>query len=136
MTRIDIAVLLVVTAIAASQYPLRADPQAALSPTPPIIDIPPGAHLRKAKALALNAPRAEYPLEARKHHWVGVGWFAMHVDEPTGIVTSVEILQSTGHEILDRACLDALKRWKFVPHSGLKTVKTPITFAKPTKEKT
>jgi TonB family protein len=57
----------------------------------------------------MSAPRPKYPLEARKHHWVGVGWFLMRVDEPTGAVTSVEILQSTGHKILDRAAVDALK---------------------------
>jgi hypothetical protein len=94
MARIFIAVLLALTAFAASEYPLRADPQPKLSPTPPIINIPPRAQMRKAKALALNAPRPDYPLEAHKHHWVGVGWFAMHVDEPTGVVTSVEIARS------------------------------------------
>jgi len=131
-----IVLLLALITLAATAYLLGADPKPELSPTPPIIDIPPGAQTRKAKVTALSAPRPEYPPEARKHHWVGVGWFAMHVDEPTGVVASVEMLQSTGHEILDRACLDALKRWRFVPHSGLKIVKTPITFTKPATKKT
>jgi TonB family protein len=55
----------------------------------------------------------------------------MHVDEPTGVVTSVDILQSTGHNMLDRSRVDTLKKWRFVPHSGLKTIRTPITFAMP-----
>ena len=104
-----------------------------ISPTPPIVEVPPSAKHRNAKTI--NAPRPEYPPEAREHHWVGVGWFAMHLDEPTGVVTSVDILQSTGHEILDRACVDALKRWRFAPHSGLKTVKTPITFTRQVNQK-
>jgi len=116
-------------AISAQAQTVRPTPT--LSPTPPFIKVAPGAQLRKAKALAVNAPRPEYPPEARKHHWVGVGWFAMHVDESTGVVTSVDILQSTGHNMLDRSCVDTLKKWRFVPHSGLKTIKTPITFAMP-----
>jgi protein TonB len=98
-------------------------------PTPPTVDIPPNTQTGKAKVLALKSPRPEYPLEARKHRWVGVGWFVMHVDEPSGAVTSVEIAQSTGHKILDRAAVEALRKWRLVPHSGLKKVKTPITFS-------
>jgi TonB family protein len=58
-----------------------------------------------------------------------VGWFVMHVDEPSGAVTSVEILQSTGHKILDQAAVDTFKKWRFLPHHGFKNVKTPITFS-------
>jgi TonB family protein len=59
----------------------------------------------------------------------------MHVDKPTGVVKSVEILQSTGHAILDRACVDALKRWKFIPDAVTK-IKTPVTFSIKASEKT
>jgi protein TonB len=104
----------------------RTDSKPQPSPTAPIVNIPPGVQVRR---LAIKSPRPEYPLKARKHHWVGVGWYLMHVDEPSGAVTSVQILQSTGHTILDRAAVDALKRWRFVPNQGLKKVKTPITFS-------
>ena len=132
MTRIDIAVSLALSTLAATALAERTDTTPKPSPTAPIINIPPGAKLRK---LTVNAPKSNYPYEARKHHWVGVGWFLMRVDEPSGAVTSVEILQSTGHKILDRAAVDSLKRWKFIPHSGFKKVKTPITFSMPPNEK-
>jgi TonB family protein len=96
------------------------------SPTPPIIQIPPNA--KRAKAIALFAPKPEYSEYARKHHWTGVGWFAMHVNVETGVVTSVEITQSTGHKMLDDACVNALKRWRFKPGASAPKVKTPITF--------
>jgi TonB family protein len=86
-----------------------------------------GPHGETAIKVAVYAPKPDYPLEARKHHWTGVGWFAMHVDKSTGAVTSVDILQSTGHAILDQACVDALKKWKFIPNIATK-VKTPIRF--------
>ena len=100
----------------------------ALAPTafaePPVV----GPHGEPVKKIAIYTPKPHYPGEARAHRWVGVGWFAMHVDEPTGVVISVDVLQSTGHWVLDQACIDALKKWKFVPRSGLKTVRTPIRF--------
>jgi len=84
----------------------------------------------KSRALALSAPRPKYPEYARKRHWVGVGWYVMNIDKETGIVTSVEIMQSTGHKILDQCVLDALQQWRFQPETVSK-VKTPVTFAMP-----
>jgi len=119
--------LIIATALAIAIADLAgADPQ--WSPTPPIIQIPPGAP--KAKVLVLRSPRADYPLYARKHHWVGVGWCLMNVDKKTGVVTSVEILQSTGHKVLDQCAVAALQQWKFKPGTVWK-VKTPITFQMP-----
>jgi TonB family protein len=127
MTRVLVCLLLASSCFA---NPVSSPPPT-LSPTPPFVDIPPGA---KRVKLAVKSPRPKYPLEARKHHWTGVGWFVMHVNKSTGEVTSVEILQSTGHTILDKACVDALKRWMFVPNK-VRKVKTPITFAMAPNEK-
>lgn len=106
------------------------------SPTPPIISNAPALTQEniqsgKVRKVAIFAPKPEYPERARKHHWTGVGWFVMHVDVKTGFVTSVEVTQSTGHKMLDDACLDALKRWKFKPGAAAPKVKTPITFTQP-----
>jgi TonB family protein len=101
-----------------------------LSPTPPSVHVERGAH---ARALAISKPQPRYPYEARKNHWVGVGWYVMHIDDNTGLVTSVDIIQSTGHEMLDKAVVDAFKRWRFKPHSGLRKVKSPVTFSMPVK---
>jgi TonB family protein len=52
----------------------------------------------------------------------------MNVDKKTGLVTSVEIRQSTGHKMLDQCVVDALQQWRFKPGTVSK-VKTPITFS-------
>jgi TonB family protein len=120
-----LVVFLLASSIFASPTP---SPTPVWSPSPPIVKIPPGAEIRQAKTVVKYAPRPKYSADARKHHWTGVGWFTVHVDEPTGVVTSVDVLQRTGHDSLDRACLDALKRWRFFPHSKIKKLKIPITF--------
>src|SRR5205085_12022283 len=97
------------------------------SPTPPIVNIPPDAAVRKAKVLVLRSPRIEYPAYARERHWIGVGWYLMHVDKKSGAVTSVKILQSAGHKILDKAATDAFSRWQFKPGT-VEKVKTPVTW--------
>ena len=79
-------------------------------------------------AIVVFEPKPEYPQYARDHQWTGVGWFVMHIDTNTGAVTSVEITQSTGHKILDDACLNALKQWRFKPGVVPPKLKTAITF--------
>ena len=60
-----------------------------------------------AKVLAINAPRPEYPYEARRQHATGSGVAVLHVDLASGNVTSVALEQSTGHAILDAATVSA-----------------------------
>jgi TonB family protein len=103
------------------------------SPTPPIVQFPPGT--KRAKAVALYAPKPEYPEYAKKRHWVGVGWYLMHVDVKTGTVASVEVTQSTGHKMLDEVCVNVLSRWRFKPGTAAPKVKVPITFATPVENK-
>jgi len=81
------------------------------------------------------APKPEYPQYARDHHWTGAGWFVMHIDTRTGVVTSVEITQSTGHKILDDASVSALKRWRFKPGIVPPKVKAAITFPRTVEDK-
>ena len=81
---------------------------------------------RQAKHYALYAPRPEYPLAARTHHWTGAGIFACNI-RPDGTVASVDVLRSTGHEMLDQAAITALRQWRFQP-GDMKLVKIPINF--------
>lgn len=83
--------------------------------------------IAKAKALAVYAPRPAYPYEARSAHMTGRGVVVLNVDPSTGNVTSAELLQSTGHKILDDSALDAFRRWRFKP-SSVHKVKIPINF--------
>jgi protein TonB len=102
--------------------------QPTYSPTPPIVQIPPNA--KRAKAIAIFAPKPDYPKYARDHHWTGVGWFVMHVDVKSGYVQSVEVTQSTGHKMLDEAVVTAFSRWRFEPGKAAPRIKSPVTFSK------
>src|ERR1700736_3630923 len=66
----------------------------------------------EAWKVAISHPTPRYPNEARRHHITGRGVYHLHVSYETGDVTSVEILTSTGHRILDDSAVATLKRWK------------------------
>jgi len=78
------------------------------------------------KHKAIYAPPPEYPLGARQRHWTGKDIFLCYL-RPDGTVSSVKILQSTGHDMLDQAGTSALGRWRFQP-GNMKRVKIPLTF--------
>jgi TonB family protein len=80
----------------------------------------------QAKHRALYAPRPEYPLAARKSHWTGAGLFACNI-RSDGTVASVDVLRSTGHQMLDQAAITAFRQWRFQP-GDMKVVKIPINF--------
>ena len=62
-----------------------------------------------ARALALRAPRPEYPYEARSRHITGSGVVTLTVDEASGAVIDAEMEQSIGNSILDQSALSALR---------------------------
>ena len=79
------------------------------------------------KALALNAPRPEYPYEARANWLTGHGVCVIKVDVRTGQAKTGTMSQSTGYKILDEAALKAFRQWRFKPGTVTK-VKIPIRF--------
>jgi protein TonB len=83
--------------------------------------------MSSAKAVAVSAPRPEYPYEARRSKITGSGVCVMTVDTGSGSVTSAEMASSTGNPILDNAATSAFRRWRFKPGTVSK-VRTPITF--------
>jgi protein TonB len=83
--------------------------------------------MSSAKAVAVSAPRPEYPYEARRSKITGSGVCVMTVDPGSGSVTSAEMAQSTGNAILDNAATSAFRRWRFKPGT-VSRVRTPITF--------
>jgi len=83
--------------------------------------------MSSAKAVAVSAPRPEYPYEARRSKVTGSGVCVMTVDPGSGAVTSATMAQSTGSPILDNAATSAFRRWRFKPGTVSK-VRTPITF--------
>lgn len=82
--------------------------------------------LSTAKALAVSAPRVEYPYQARAKEITGSGIYVMTIN-PRGLVTSVKVGSSSGHAILDRQALTTLKRWRFRPGTVTK-ISMPVTW--------
>jgi len=72
-----------------------------------------GSNATPAKHRVLYAPRPEYPLAARKRHWSGAGVFACNI-RSNGTVASVDVLRSTGHQMLDQAAITALRQWSAI----------------------
>jgi len=85
--------------------------------------------VQAARRVAVYAPRPEYPIAARRRGWVGSGVFACNL-RPDGTVSSVDVLQSTGHDILDQAGISAFRQWRF-RRGDSKVVKIPLNFAMP-----
>jgi protein TonB len=83
--------------------------------------------MSSAKAVAVSAPRPEYPYEARRSKLTGSGVCVMTVDTTSGAVTDASMATSTGSPILDNAATSAFRRWRFKPGTVSK-VRTPITF--------
>jgi protein TonB len=83
--------------------------------------------MSKAKALALYAPRPQYPYEARSRHVTGSGVIVCSVDSGSGNVGGCSVSKSTGSPILDNAATSAFQQWRFRPGT-LSRVNIPITF--------
>jgi TonB family protein len=78
------------------------------------------------KAATVSSPNPVYPLAARKQHWTGFGDFRCHI-RADGTVAAVDVLRSTGHQVLDQAAITALREWKFQP-GKMQTINIPINF--------
>jgi len=71
--------------------------------------------ISSARALAVFAPRPEYPREARSHRIAGSGVCVVSVDRGSGHVTEASIAQSTGNQTLDNSAVSAFRTWIFKP---------------------
>ena len=79
-----------------------------------------------------ETPRPQYPSSARREGKEGRVLLRVLVDEE-GRTKTIEVNTSSGHDLLDRAASEAIKKWRFVPaHSGGKPIETwikvPIDF--------
>lgn len=78
------------------------------------------------------APPPEYPRRARARGWQGTVILEVRVDAK-GKPQGISIHETSGHEILDEAAVEAVARWKFVPGSvggrpSETTIRVPVTF--------
>jgi TonB family protein len=81
-----------------------------------------------AKAVAIFAPKPDYPYEARSRHQTGSGVCLLSVDTASGNVTDASMAQSIGSPILDNATVSTFRRWRFRPGAAAPKVKVPITY--------
>ena len=66
-----------------------------------------------AADLSDNQP-PEYPVEAVRRRLEGVVLLELHV-AVSGTIDQVEVLESSGHAILDRAAVEAVVTWRGTP---------------------
>jgi len=108
--------------------PPRAPAKAAAIKAPQVAGHPGTMSITGAKAVAIFAPKPEYPYEARSHHIMGSGVCVVSVDVASGNVTDANMAQSIGNPILDNSTLSAFRRWRFRPGAAAPKVKIPITY--------
>jgi periplasmic protein TonB len=84
--------------------------------------------ISNAKAVAVYAPRPQYPYEARSRRITGSGVCVLDIDVASGSVSSANMAQSIGNPILDNAAVSAFRQWRFKPGAAAPKVKVPITF--------
>lgn len=77
-------------------------------------------------------PQPFYPREARKKGYEGEVVLRVEVLS-NGQVGEIEVRRSSGHEILDRSAMTAVKQWKFIPAKKDESpvpawVNIPVTF--------
>jgi TonB family protein len=85
----------------------------------------------RTAAYARN-PLPPYPREARERGWQGTTLLRVEV-LADGIAGKIEVAESSGHLILDEACTETVRGWKFSPaRSGdapiRSVVEIPISF--------
>jgi TonB family protein len=77
---------------------------------------------------AIYTPKPVYRPEWAKQGLTGKGVALVTIDQQTGKVSGVRMLESTGNKQLDGAALEAYSQWRFQPGTGSQ-VKIPIEFA-------
>jgi protein TonB len=97
-----------------------------------LASLPPAQTISEAVPLYRENPRPQYPSIARKRGHEGKVLLEVLVN-PDGKVGDVRVLDSSGHGVLDRAALKAVKRWLFEPGTRgnekvAMWVKIPIRF--------
>lgn len=116
--------------------PAREITQAASSPTASVSETrtAPVEQFVQAKFSAnyLHNPEPEYPRIAKSRGWTGKVILKVRVSAD-GTAESVEVDQSSGHDILDENAIEAVKKWRFTPAKRgetpvADTVKVPVDY--------
>ena len=85
-----------------------------VKPLGQISSVRPARSLKEAEPLYLKNPPPEYPRLARRRGYEGTVILEVFVDRK-GEVSSLRVLKSSGHDILDAAALRSVRGWLFEP---------------------
>ncbi|WP_143890193.1 energy transducer TonB, partial [Tepidimonas alkaliphilus] len=96
----------------AAAAPVAAPAAPAVAAAPPAP--PPKIELPSASAAYLNNPPPAYPALSRRLGEQGRVVLRVRI-EPDGTASAAEIRTSSGYERLDKAALEAVLRWRYVP---------------------
>lgn len=115
------------------QAPRREREPVAAAPRPEPARAPAVAATTHARPLPGATPAPRYPVSALRRGQGGEVLVRAEVG-PDGVVTSVSLARPSGNRALDRAALDAVRRWRFEParRDGVPTVdsvQVPIRFS-------
>ena len=99
----------------------------ALTPESELIEEEPVGEIAVPVRLLLESPEVSYPRAAYLRNLEGTVVLSMIVNSE-GIVTEVEMIQSSGHRLLDRAALVAARGYRFEAGDGSMTVNKTFTF--------
>lgn len=88
---------------------------------------------QKKQPVLLRSINPEYPSEARANHLEGDVLLRITISVE-GKVSNVEVAESSGHDILDEAAVNAVSKWRFIPARAdngqtiVSSVDIPIVF--------
>jgi protein TonB len=106
----------VMTETAVSENPIKAEQPVQTIEAPAKIEavVEPAIEPPRFGAAYLNNPPPAYPSVSRRSGEQGRVLLKVLVSE-NGLAESVQLDSSSGHEKLDRAAIEAVKKWSFVP---------------------
>ncbi len=116
-----------------AEHVVQQAPAAAAPPLPPALPASePVIEPPRYNAAYLSNPPPVYPLAARRRGFEGTVLVRAEVSAD-GECLRVELNKTSGHEVLDQAALEAVKKWRFVParrgnQAVADWVGVPITF--------
>lgn len=89
----------------AAKSPAKANPAPSRPAAPRVIE---------ASPLSVKNPPPHYPETARRQGWEGRALVRARI-EADGRVSACSLLRSSGHSVLDRSALAAVRKWRFRP---------------------
>lgn len=98
--------------VAAPEAPVAAPVLAPVEKHVEKVEAPPPDHEPDYRAAYLNNPAPAYPMVARRMGWQGKVVLNVEV-LASGLPGQIKLHQSSGHDVLDNAAMQAVRGWRF-----------------------